>query len=214
MTVATRNRFARVLDRLEEQVKERQQRRLEEEAKDADDQRRWDEVMNRFCEVLPEDLGDRVAVALQDERCPLWGWIRNMHRGRSRLPECLTEAVMRRLVLVRLDEADRCEPWDAVCLRCGLQYPMHKTPPLNEWRLASNRSPDGQPLRYDLPHFFDHAGCPGLRRPGSKAGEMNWAHLECGRRILGGEPACDGSRDQGAAAAGGGLAGAAGGAAP
>jgi hypothetical protein len=176
MTVPAHNRFARALDRLEAQVKERQQRRLQEDAQEADEQRRCNEVLDRFCEVLPVDLGDRVAVALQDERCPLWGWIRDLIRGRSRLPECLTEEVMRRLVLVRLDEADRCQPWEAVCLRCGLQYPMHKYPPLSEWKLALGCSPDERPLRYNLPHFFDRDGCPACGAS-SDAGEMNWAHL-------------------------------------
>src|SRR5262249_25175992 len=78
--------------------------------------------------------------------------------------------------LIRLDEADRCEPWEAVCLRCGLEYPMHKSPPLDQWRLAPGCSPDERPLRYDLPHFFDHDGCPACGAS-SKAGEMNWAHL-------------------------------------
>jgi hypothetical protein len=132
--------------------------------------------VTRFVEVLPDDLRDRVSVALQDDRCLLWPWLRDICRGRSRLPERLTEDVMRRLVLVRLDEADRCQPWEAVCLRCGLQYPMHKYPPLSDWRPGPGCSPDERPLRYGLPHFFEHDGCPACGAS-SKAGEMNWAHL-------------------------------------
>jgi hypothetical protein len=163
------------LARLEQRAEERQQGRPRKEGREADE-RRWEATLTHFVEVLPDDLWDRVSVALQDDRCLLWPWLRDICRGRSRLPECLTEDVMRRLVLVRLDEADRCEPWEAVCLRCGLQYPMHKTPPLSEWRPAPGRSPDGRPLRYELPRFFERDGCPACGAS-SKTGEMNWAHL-------------------------------------
>jgi hypothetical protein len=140
------------------------------------EQQRWDETLSRFGEMIPEDLGDRVRAALEDRGCSLWRWIEDVFRGRSRLPECLTQEVMRRLVLTRLDEADKCEPYEAVCLRCGLQYPRHKCPPISEWKLVPGRSPDERPLRYDLPYFFDHDGCPACGTS-SKAGEMNWAHL-------------------------------------
>ena len=182
-------RIARALDRLEARVHERQQRRLDEERQQADVQRRWEETLSRFEALLPNDLLDRVAVALQDdqagdeirefreyERCPVRLWIEDVYRGRSRLPECLTEAVMRQLVLTRLDEGDRCSDFDGVCLRCGLQYPMCKLPPISEWRLAPGCSRDEKPLRYDLPHFFDHDGCPACGAS-SKAGEMTWVHL-------------------------------------
>src|SRR5262249_12056554 len=121
-------------------------------------------------------LCDRVTAALDDTQCPLWRWLESIFEGRSRLPVWLTGEVMRRLVLIRLAGADRCEPWEGVCLRCGLQYPMHKSPPLSGWKLAPGCSPDERPLRYDLPHFFDHDGCPACGAS-SKAGEMNWAHL-------------------------------------
>ena len=189
--MTSHNRVAR-LERLEGRANERRQRRLEEQERAADEDRRWEEMLSRFEALLAEDLLDRMAVALEDARCPLWRWLEDIFRGRSRLPECLTEAVLRRLVLVRLEEADRCQPWEAVCLRCGLQYPMHKTPPLSEWRLAPGCSPDERPLRYDLPHFFDHDGCPACGAS-SRAGEMNWVHLiEDGFWTPDG---CDGSED-------------------
>src|SRR5262245_22296447 len=172
----SRNRIARVLDRLEEQVEQAQQAREQEADREAAERRRWEGALDRFGAALPEDVWDRVAAALEDPFCPLWHWIEDISRGRSRLPECLTEDVMRRLVLIRLDEADRCEPFEAVCLRCGLQYPMHESPPLSQWKLAPGCSPDERPLRYDLPHFFEHDGCPACGAS-SKAGEMNWAHL-------------------------------------
>src|SRR5262249_51043621 len=161
--------------RLEQQIAGQQRGRHENEDREAAERLRWEETLARFAEVLPEDLSERVRTALQDDHCPLWRWLDSIDRGRSRLPEGLTEGVMRRLVLIRLDEADRCESWEAVCLRCGLQYPRHKALPLSEWRLAPGCSPDERPLRYDLPRLFDHDGCPACGAS-SKAGEMNWAH--------------------------------------
>jgi hypothetical protein len=164
----------RRLERLETALEPWQEQ--EPAAEESAEQQRWEETLSRFGEIIPEDLWDRVRVALEDRSCSLWGWIEDVFRGRSRLPECLTQEVMRRLVLVRLDEADQCEPWEAVCLRCGLQYPRHKSPPIFQWKLAPGCSPDERPLRYDLPHFFDHDGCPACGAS-SKAGEMEWAHL-------------------------------------
>jgi hypothetical protein len=174
--MTSRSRIVKALDRLEQQVIGRQQRLRQQDEHRVAEERRWEMTLEAFGAVLPEDLADRVCAALQDERCPLWKWLENLVRGRCRLPECLTEEVMRRLVLIRLDEADRCRSSEAVCLRCGLEYPMHELPPLSEWKLASGCSPDERPLRYDLPHFFDHDGCPACGAS-SKAGDMNWAHL-------------------------------------
>lgn len=177
--MASRTHIAKVLNRLEEQVAEIEQgRQAREEERDrvSAEQQRWKETLKRFAEMIPDDLLDRVVAVLEDEGCRLWDWIRDVFRGRSRLPECLTEDVLRRLVLIRLDEADKCNSSEAVCLHCGLQYPMHKYPPLSEWKLAPGCSPDERPLRYDLPHFFEHDGCPACGAS-SKAGDANWAHL-------------------------------------
>jgi hypothetical protein len=174
--MGSRSRIVKALERLERQVSDQQLYRGQDEERQAAEQRRWEEVVACFGRLLPEDLCDRVVAALQDGRCPLWGWLDNLARGRSRLPECLPEGVMRRLVLIRLDEADRCEPWEAVCLRCGLQYPVPKHPLLSEWRLAPGCSPEERPLHYDLPRLFDHGGCPACGAS-SRVGEMNWAHL-------------------------------------
>jgi hypothetical protein len=83
---------------------------------------------------------------------------------------------MRHLVQIRLDEADKCLPWEAVCLHYGLQYPMHDWAPESEWRLAPGCKPTDKPLCYDLPQFFDHDGCPACGAS-STVGHMNWAHL-------------------------------------
>jgi hypothetical protein len=171
-----RNNIAKALDRLAKQVAGRRQAQEQDHHGEDAERQRWEETLNRFGMALPGDLRDRVIGALGDRGCLLWGWIGNLVRGRCRLPECLTEDVMRALVLILLDEAERCNSFQAVCLRCGLQYPTHKPPPLSEWKLAPGCSPDERPLRYDLPHFFEHDGCPACGAS-SKAGEMNWAHL-------------------------------------
>src|SRR5262249_52944846 len=170
-----RDRIAKALDRLEQQVQRPRgagDRMPDQQAAE----QRWDRALRRFCAAVPADLHEQGAAALEDERCPLWGWIESAARGRSRLPRCLTEAVMRRLVLIRLDQAGQCGPFEAVCLRCGLQYPEHKRPPLSEWKLAPGSSWDERPPRFDLPRFFEREGCPACGGSG-KGGEMNWAHL-------------------------------------
>lgn len=171
----SRNRIARALDRLEPQVAEVWGAWEQECARKVAERQRWKEVMSRFCYFIPDDLGDRVTAALQGGDRGLWGWIENIVRGRCRLPECLTQEVMRRLVLVRLDEADRCDSFEGVCLHCGLQYPMPKLPPWDGWRVVPG-CPPGQPPRYEQPRLFDHDGCPACGAS-SKAGHMNWAHL-------------------------------------
>ena len=178
-----RKRIARALDRLEAQVNERQQRRLGEDQQQTADRLRWEEILRRFEALLEPALLHRVELALQDdqsgdeileyreyEQYSVRAWMEDIYRGRSLLPECLTPEVMRQLVLIRLDEADRCRS-EAVCTRCHLQYPQCKLPPVSEWKLAPGCSRDEIPLRYDLPHFFDHDGCPACG-PHSRAGEM------------------------------------------
>src|SRR4051794_5107830 len=99
-----RNRIVRTLDRLEEQARDRQRSlRRDKEPEDAE-QRRREETLDAFAARLPSDLFGPVVTALQSGRGPLWGWFTNLIRGRCRLPECLTEDVMRRLVTVWLDE--------------------------------------------------------------------------------------------------------------
>jgi hypothetical protein len=174
--MVSRSRVFKTLGRLEREISEQLEIRRQEEERQAAEQRRWEETLTCFGAALPEDLWDRVDVALRDENSTLWRWLEDMFRGRSRMPECLTEEVMRRLVLIRLEEADRCDSFECVCLHCGLQYPHHKSPPLSEWKLAPGCSPDERPLRYDLPRFFEYDGCPACRAS-SRASDMNWAHL-------------------------------------
>jgi hypothetical protein len=171
----------RRLERLETTVGPEQ----EQEATQAAEHGRALETWERFAGLVPDDLSERVAAVLEDMQHPIWRWLRNVFEGKSRLPECLTENVMRQILLVRLDRAELCDNSEMACLRCGLQYPMHKSPPLSEWKMtpaAKERLAQGCPWdnlpypRYDLPHFFDHAGCPACGAS-SRAEEANWAHL-------------------------------------
>jgi hypothetical protein len=174
-----RNRIVKTLDRLEQQARDWQQRlRQDKEGGDAV-QRRWEETLDSFGAVLPQDLVNPVATALQSRRGSLWGWLDNLYRGRCRLPECLTEDVMRRLVLLRLDaDAAEAASLNAVCLRCGLQYPLLNFPSSaqcgcpscqdRERRLAEGR------VRFE--RLFDGRGCPACGAS-TKSGDMNWAHL-------------------------------------
>src|SRR5947209_4476754 len=130
--MTARHRMARTLDRLEAHFQQQNERRQEEDSRAADHRRRSQETLGAFATALPRDLYERVLKALNEQDCPLCPWLEDVFRGRSRLPECLTPEVMRRLVLIRLDEADQCDDFDAVCLRCGLQYPVHNSPPLSE----------------------------------------------------------------------------------
>jgi hypothetical protein len=165
------------LDRLEQQVHERQARRRQWQDQVATERRVWEDTLARFFEVLPEDLHDRVAAALQDEHYPLWRWLEDVCRGRSLLPQCLTADVMRRLVQLRLDAA-----WedflDGVCLRCGLQYPLPNYP--SSVQCPCGCCKDRERQRAEslalFERLFDGRGCPACGAS-SKAGEMNWAHL-------------------------------------
>lgn len=174
-----RGRVGRALDQMGQvlkELREQDRRRREAEARAAEEDRRDRAILRRFESLLSEDLIIRADAALSDKHHTLWRWIEYLFDGRCRLPECLTEGVMRWLILVNLDQADKIDSYYAVCLRCGLLYPMHKSPPLSEWKLAPGCLPDERPLRYDLPHFFDHDGCPACDAS-SKVGSMNWAHL-------------------------------------
>jgi hypothetical protein len=177
--MGVRSRIVKTLDRLEQQLYDWQQNRRKEEDRESAEQRRWEETCYRFFEVLPEDLWDRVRTALDDNHCPLRRWLDNIFRGRSRLPDCLTEEVMRRLVEVRLSEGAASSDFhDGVCLRCGLQYPLPNYPPSAQCDCSS--CADGKRRRAEslalFERLFDRRGCPACGAS-TKAGEMNWAHL-------------------------------------
>jgi hypothetical protein len=114
---------------------------------------------------------------LQDSRCPLWRWLDDIARFRSRLPDCLTAEVMRRLVQVRL-EAHPEDLIDGVCLRCGLQYPLPNFP--SSAQCGCGHCEERQRRRVAsialFERLFDSRGCPACGAS-TKAGEMDWAHL-------------------------------------
>jgi hypothetical protein len=175
--MGARNRMVRTLDRLEQQARDQQQSRRQDMDRKAAEQRRWEETLDAFGAVLPEDLVGPVATALQTRRGPLWRWLDNLVRGRCRLPECLTGEVMRRLVQVRL-EAARDDLLDGVCLRCGLQYPLPQFP--GSAQCGCNDCQDRQRQRAQslavYERLFDGRGCPACGAS-TKVGEMAWAHL-------------------------------------
>jgi hypothetical protein len=171
------------LARLERQLQAEMQLFREQEERRAAELRRWDEVLNAFGAVLPDDLNEPVTAALEGGRAPLWGWLENLVRGRCRLPECLTEDVVRRLVTVYLDaDAAEAASLSGVCLRCGLQYPLPNfpssaqcdCPACDEGSLRRAESRARGLAVYE--RLFDGRGCPACGAS-TKAGEMNWAHL-------------------------------------
>jgi hypothetical protein len=183
-----RARIARALDRLERQAEEyaaRQLVRQQEEAHKAAERRRWQEIDQRFGELLPDDMWDRVRAALKDRDCPLWSWLDSIHRGRSRLPDCLTQDVMRRLVEMRLCEgaaSSSSDFIDGICMRCGLQYPLPGFTSSARCGGAccedrNRREAERRAKSLALYHrLFGREGCPACGAS-TKAGEMNWAHL-------------------------------------
>jgi hypothetical protein len=138
---------------------------------------RWEETLLRFGEMIPEDLRPRVAAALQDKHWPLWRWIEDVWRGRSRLPECLTEEVMRRLLQIRLDGAAR-DFMDGVCLRCGLQYPLPNYPASAQCGCSDcvDRTRQRAESLALFERLFDGRGCPACGAS-TKVGDMDWVHL-------------------------------------
>src|SRR5262249_7332955 len=84
------------------------------------------------------------------------------------LPE-LTPEVGKELLLAWLSpEVDG----GIVCRQCGLEYPKHRHPPMNEWRVLPGKVPlQGPPPWYDLPEVFQT--CPNC---GASRFEIDWRH--------------------------------------
>src|SRR4051812_27926188 len=98
---------------------------------------------------------------------PLGDWLRDLCDGKSRLP-ALPPETMKTLLLAWLSpDVDSCA---IVCRQCGLEYPHHQSPPLNQWKLLPGRRwGEGPPPWYDLPCFF--TVCPGC---GAAPLDMDW----------------------------------------
>jgi hypothetical protein len=116
--------------------------------------------LNRMVEAAlalmsPEEVA-RVEQAVAQwnaiEPCPLDGWFNHLAEGKCALPE-VTPEVMRELLLAWL--SPECEDHGRVCVRCGLEYPRHRTPPLSAWPMRPGQGPQQRPVT----DFF--AACPG-----------------------------------------------------
>jgi hypothetical protein len=111
----------------------------------------------------------------QEERAgPYRMWFADLGDGFCRLPQ-LPAAAMKELLLAWL--SPQCDG-GLVCWHCGLEYPRHRTPPLNAWKVLPGRVPlQGSPPWYDLPEFF--RACPGC---GTSTYEIDWPMTLAGHR--------------------------------
>jgi hypothetical protein len=135
---------------------------------------RLDRVVEAALDLMSEEEGARVIQAAAqwgaDGSGPLGGWFTHLAEGKSWLPEVPPE-VMRALLLAWI--SPECDGQGRVCVRCGLEYPCHKTPPLSQWKVLPGKVPlQGPPPWYDLPDFF--AACPGC---GASMKEIDWPWL-------------------------------------
>ncbi len=160
-------------------------RRLE-----AEHQARWEIIVDHWFELAEAaanlmDLAERERVESALEPLaegedwptgPLGNWLRDLAEGRCRLPPDLSVETMQQLLLAFTSpEADSMA---SVCAQCGLEWPRHKCPPINEWKLLPGKTHDSPPPRYDLPEFFP--GCPHCGTPPYNGG-MDWPHLVPGK---------------------------------
>jgi hypothetical protein len=99
------------------------------------------------------------------EPSPLDGWFTHLGDGKCALPE-VTPEVMRALLRAWL--APECDDHGRVCVRCGLEYPCYKRPPLSALPVRQGQEPQ-QRLVTD---FF--AACPGC---GVSTREIDWPWL-------------------------------------
>jgi len=100
---------------------------------------------------------------------PFGGWTHDLYLGRCRMPELSPETIKAVLLAWLSPEADG----GMVCRGCGLEYPRHRSPPMNQWRVLPGKIPlQGPPPWYDLPEFFQ--ACPNC---GTSRFEIDWPHL-------------------------------------
>ena len=131
-------------------------------------------LIKKAIPLFTEEEDEKVAGALaqwcENGMGPYRRWLGELFRGTSRLPELAPES-MKQLLLAWLSQ--ECAVFMPVCRGCGLMYPHHRSPPLNEWKLLPGKTPRvGPPPWYDLPEFF--SSCPGCRGSSS---DFDWSHL-------------------------------------
>jgi hypothetical protein len=135
--------------------------------------RRWEKLVSQAMSLLTTDEQAKVVGAVEqwaaDFAGPLACWLSDLYEGRCRLP-LLPAAAMKAVLLAWLSPAAE---GGMVCVRCGLEYPRHKTPPLGEWKVLPGKRPqEGPPPWFDLPEFF--SSCPGCA---ASVREADWPHL-------------------------------------
>jgi hypothetical protein len=129
---------------------------------------RWERLVRRAMSLMTNAEREGVVQAaeqlLADFSGPYAFWLADLCDGRCRLP-LLPPAAMKDLLLAWLSpEADG----GRVCVRCGLEFPQHKTPPQGEWKVLPGKRPlDGPPPWYDLPELF--SCCPSCGAPSREA---------------------------------------------
>jgi hypothetical protein len=130
---------------------------------------RLDRLVEAALDLMTEADVSRVVQAVaqwgEDGSGPLGGWLTHLADGKCGLPE-VTRVVMRALLLAWL--APECDDHGRVCVRCGLEYPCYKTPPLSVWMGLPGQGPPQHPVT----DFF--AACPGC---GASTWEIDWPWL-------------------------------------
>jgi hypothetical protein len=127
---------------------------------------RLDRLVEAALDLMSEADITRVVQAVaqwgEDGAGPLGGWLTHLAEGQCGLPE-VTPEVMRALLLAWL--SPECDDHGRVCMRCGLEYPYYKWPPLSAGPVQPGQVPEQQPVT----DFFDD--CPGC---GASTREIDW----------------------------------------
>src|SRR5262249_55209589 len=104
--------------------------------------KRWGEILDRLIELIEqafplmtENQQEQVVGALEQAgdlfEGPFGAWHLHLSRGWCRLPQLSPDAGKTLLLTWLSPDVDG----SSVCRECGLEYPRHRHPPLNEWRV-------------------------------------------------------------------------------
>lgn len=140
----------RRLDAVEQAVRSQRDPAME---RWAEENRRLARTRERFAALVPPDLAEPFADALNGQCDSLHSWVISVNRGASALPGEMTPAVMRRLLDIHLHE--KPDSLFKVCETCRLARPQRG----GRWE------PDKRgALRFiDRPDYFDE--CPACGGP-------------------------------------------------